>query len=627
MKSETESEKYLPVRLSHLLRHCSVGAIVRGTGNPAYTMVVQDIRDWTDRLGKPGGEIIHYVEGVKSALGITQDLRTPPVSQLDKNGRPDGVCIPARIFPSWMRCPKCSLLYNKPWLTLEDDELPRCGACESKPPLLQVIFVMVHEKGYLADVPWHYLAHGEGAKSPEKKNCRPHWEKPYLKLSEPDGSSNWILKCQCGASSSFSAGKRIPYGTDHQQPWLKESHETTEVEDLALILELNDVRIHKSHTLSALVIPPESRLLKGTVVDRLYRSSEWRKRLERKGTPFQRSSTLRQATSHFECRLDELSGAIEELDKGYPYYGRTMSIGEVLAQEWEGLSEPIPENKEDENLVTTHHTAAWQDLKLEHEADLNRRMSMVNRLVAVRRLKEIQILKGFWRPIGDKQDARMIPPDISGKSDWLPAIELFGEGIFFTLEENRVSQWEGLAAVEQRTEIINRRYVSANLSFEPEIILSPRFLLLHTLSHLLIRELESHAGYPAASLKERIYASRNSESPMAGILIYVAVPDVAGSLGGLADMADPKRFLRLLSNALARARWCSLDPVCSEHDGQGPALLNRAACHACALIPEPSCICGNLFLDRTFVKGEAGTQEFSLPSFFDFLPEPPETQR
>ena len=128
----------------------------------------------------------------------------------------------------------------------------------------------------------------------------------------------------------------------------------------------------------------------------------------------------------------------------------------------------------------------------------------------------------------------------------------------------------------------------------------------------MIRQLDAEAGYPAASLKERIYCA-TGRKPMAGILIYVAVPDEEGSLGGLMELAKPERFLRLLTGAFEAAAWCSLDPVCAEQEGHGPDLLNRAACHACVLVPETSCAYGNVLLDRVFVKGKVP----DVPAFPD----------
>ncbi|RZB14347.1 hypothetical protein StrepF001_38990, partial [Streptomyces sp. F001] len=60
------------------------------------------------------------------------------------------------------------------------------------------------------------------------------------------------------------------------------------------------------------------------------------------------------------------------------------------------------------------------------------------------------------------------------------------------------------------------------------------------------------------------------------------------------------------------AAWCSADPLCAEHAGQGFGNLNRAACHACALLPETSCESGNTLLDRALVVG--GEQ---VPGYFE----------
>ncbi len=103
------SEDYLPVRLSHLLRHCSVGAVVRG---PEFLMTVKDIREWTCRDGSPAGRVIPYVDQVRSALGIEQVLREPPIAKELDTGQVDGVCVPAVRFPTWMRCPGCGTRFH-----------------------------------------------------------------------------------------------------------------------------------------------------------------------------------------------------------------------------------------------------------------------------------------------------------------------------------------------------------------------------------------------------------------------------------------------------------------------------------------------------------------------------------
>jgi hypothetical protein len=180
-----------------------------------------------------------------------------------------------------------------------------------------------------------------------------------------------------------------------------------------------------------------------------------------------------------------------------------------------------------------------------------------------------------------------------------------------TLDEDRLKLWEQASAVKNRLAAMRARFEGSGPK-DPATF-SPRFVLLHTLAHLLMREIESEGGYPAASLSEALYCAVHPK-PMMGMLIYVAVPDIAGSLGGLAELAEPRRFLGILTRALEHARWCSLDPVCSEHEGQGPGLLNRSACHACALVPDSACAHGNTLLDRGVVKGDT---DAGLPAFFE----------
>ena len=138
--------------------------------------------------------------------------------------------------------------------------------------------------------------------------------------------------------------------------------------------------------------------------------------------------------------------------------------------------------------------------------------------------------------------------------------------------------------------------------------------MLHTLSHLLIRELALECGYNAASIRERIYADAEGQEPQAGILIYTAAADSDGTLGGLVDLGKPENLGRLLKQALSRAGICASDPLCSEHEPEKDRSLHAAACHACSFVSETSCEFGNRYIDRTLL---VPTLDVVDAAFFD----------
>ncbi len=125
--------------------------------------------------------------------------------------------------------------------------------------------------------------------------------------------------------------------------------------------------------------------------------------------------------------------------------------------------------------------------------------------------------------------------------------------------------------------------------------------MLHTLAHLLIRELALECGYNAASIRERVYADVEDGRDQAGFLIYTAAADSDGTLGGLVDLGKPANLGPIIHQALKRARVCASDPLCSEHDPRKDQSLHGASCHACSFVAETSCECGNRFLDRSLV--------------------------
>ena len=609
----------IPIRLSHLLGHSGVGAIVRGASG---LVVVQDTRQWTDRQGFSAGKLIPYVERVRAALGLEEQLCEPPVAKELANGQVDGTSVPATRFPSWMRCPSCGSMYRWPWRKDQPDNAPHCNyqGCKSHPKLEQVTWVLAHPEGYLADVSWHFLAH-QGARDPSQRNCK---VQDQLRLIER-GYEERILQCgACGAGTRFRGDERVGFGQGRIQPWTKDDlvppieagEECNKVD--ARVLSINDTRVYAPVAQTVLVIPPESRVRKGTVVDLLYRNSDDRRAIDAATMPLRKKSIKRELATRYRCELSDIDEALADIERGYPLYGEKLTPGQLRESEFKAFLEVLPDQREDEDLVTRNRSDEWRDLGTSVDLGTNEQkiVNGVRHLVRVDRLKAVKVFKGFKRPCATNEEKKRgvveatVLPDIVGQSDWLPAIELYGEGIFLALDEDRLKVWEQTPAVVSRLNRLLPRFTQSGRD-DPNP-LTTRFMLLHTLSHLLMRQIESEGGYPAASLIERIYCSSAPE-PMAGILIHVAVPDIAGSLGGLAELSEPRRFLGILIRALEHSRWCSLDPVCSEHEGQGPGLLNRAACHACALVPEPACEYGNTLLDRGFVKDDAAN---GLPSFF-----------
>jgi hypothetical protein len=203
-----------------------------------------------------------------------------------------------------------------------------------------------------------------------------------------------------------------------------------------------------------------------------------------------------------------------------------------------------------------------------------------------------------------------VPPS-QPQDRWLPAVEVFGEGIFIELQEQRITEWQKEHAswiAERIDDGLLTRLAGVSQTLPPLSAVSrawaSRYLMVHSLAHILTNQLVFECGYSTASLRERLYISADTSSPMAAFLIYTAAGDSEGTLGGLVRLGRPQRLGPVIQRALGRASWCSADPVCSEHlGGQGSKLANLAACHACVLLPETSCETINQGLDRAMVVG------------------------
>jgi hypothetical protein len=249
----------------------------------------------------------------------------------------------------------------------------------------------------------------------------------------------------------------------------------------------------------------------------------------------------------------------------------------------------------------------------------------LERVRRIETLTETRALRGFTR-VRDSDLKLSVGKTLlrrrklSLEHDWLPAYVVKGEGIYLELDPDRLRAWEQRHEVSTRAQKITDHYgdVARLRGVGPRTI-SPRFVLIHTLAHLLINELVFACGYSSASLRERLYVSETPGRTMAALLIYTAAGDSEGTMGGLVRMAKPENLWPVMSNAISDARWCSTDPVCMDagEKGQGPDSCNLAACHGCALLPETSCEEFNRFLDRGLV---IGTFDYPSIGYFADLP-------
>lgn len=610
----------ITVRQTKTIRECAVGAICR-TASECF--VPCDIRFWVDRNEKPIGRPIPLIrDHLKSFL---EHKGFPDVNLLQSptfavvNDRVTGQAtiqgnrIPSVRFPSWMRCLQCGLLHYLPWLSHGPGQGKAAGSvdglcCSSdgcRGRLEFVTWVLISAEGFLDDIPWSFLAHRDSRSAA----CGNPGGSLYLGR---DNRGRLTLQCRhCGASADNLNGIRnklffTGLATMREQPWLKRHVPVSEMKELPVAVKLTDVRVHIPDVVGALDIPPESRIDENDVRARISQLDAWSFMKPLQAVDRNRCRRLIKSTAILlGVSRETIHHALDDLEKGWPLAGRkpreVTSADEMLAAEYQALCTCYDDFNENERFVTEHRTGPWKSLiqGMGLPSHYRNIADAVDRLVIVKRLREVQAFCGFFRKY---RGVAPIRPGLDAPVDWLPACELYGEGIFFTLDEEQVHAWEQLPGCIDRSGLVSRRLERSAFRNGPAVP-SSRFILLHTIAHLIIKQLEFSAGYPVSSFKEKIFCSSGTSSPMSGILIYLVVPDKMGSLGGLAEHGKPANFLKLWLKAMEKAHYCSYDPICSEHEGQGPDQLNRAACHGCALLPETSCSYSNCLLDRQFVIG------------------------
>jgi hypothetical protein len=233
-------------------------------------------------------------------------------------------------------------------------------------------------------------------------------------------------------------------------------------------------------------------------------------------------------------------------------------------------------------------------------------MALVDSLALVHRMREVIAQIGFTRfeaamtDINGELDLGVRRAELATNVTWLPAVENRGEGVFIVLNQQEIARWRKSPALQMREKQLADGFVAWQRTHSSSQAVFPgaTYVLLHSLSHLLITAVSLECGYAASSIRERIYVGEAGS----GILLYTGSPDAEGTLGGLAAVG--RRMKDHLRMSLELGRLCSNDPVCANHqpdNRQEERFLHGAACHGCLLIAETSCERRNEFLDRALV--------------------------
>jgi hypothetical protein len=570
------------IRQSQLIATFGIGSIVDFIDN---TVIIAGLDDWNN-----DDALKIYNENLQRITGV--DYFISP-----KHGEGDNIWhksrdVPSYHFPETLYCPHCKELFN-----IKYTNNSRCQKCNTN--LVSSRFVLVCENGHMEDFPYSWWVH-------VGQKCDKSTE-PRILMYNIEGRSDidsLLIECKdCGKkrfiSPAFSenifSGEN-GYHCSGNHPHLSKKHTITDTECRALL----KTRLRSSSGIyfpvvqSALAIPPWSRIAM-RIIEKNYEPISF--------------MSQEQALCYIKEKIHPKYPkqiSIEDLIAAYSILIKTKNSIKKITEADVRISEYtvfLKGNIEEEDEYSACEAAIPDSLT-----------TYFDKIVIMDKLTEVIALRGFTRlkPWNGANDDRRLVPLSSKRINWLPAVKVHGEGVFFLFNQNRINRWK--STLDNRYEELKNTFSRTYFSNDK---LSDEYIMLHTFSHLLIRQLANDCGYNATSIKERIYSTYyntvNNNDVMFGVLVYLSSSDSDGSLGGLISIAKNTDLLeKIILEMLQKAMWCSADPFCINSKNQGFESLNYAACHDCMLLPETSCEYRNILLDRVSIVGIPGNRNIGF---------------
>lgn len=605
----SQKEKLAPrvgeIRPSQLMFTYGVGAVV---DLPKLSVIVNGLDDWPvkPQYMQPVIED-RLLVAVRYKLPSVKRLMSLPISpdagSADPHEPAFSTGVPVATFPRWMLCPQCRLLapledglfeLDTRWLHRPDRivyQHVNCIKSKSPPEVVPARFMIACESGHLDDFPWRDFVHRD-------EPCKQASPLHLIEYGASGEARDLEVRCGCGARRRLSEA----FVPENAPPCTGRRPHLRDYDPDGCELRARTILLGASNTwfpvvFSTVAIPVESERLAQLVND------NWAK-LQAVTSPevLQAFKSIGQIGGEFDEYNDqEVWEAIERRRARDAGDAPPQGMPDLKAPEWEILTHYNPtKNNDDFRLrpVELPANSPYHDV--------------IEQVMLVERLREVRAMIGFTRidaagELTDPERGEEIEPVRLAREDpsWVPANEVRGEGIFIQFKEEAIRAWQRQGMVTERGVAFftvhkkwraTRRIEDLEAGFP-----GMRYILLHSFSHALMRQLALECGYASASIRERIYARPLGKGgPMAGVLIYTSAPDSEGTLGGLVSLGKPETLAMLITQALETARLCASDPLCAERPpSQDGRTLHAAACHACSFAPETSCERGNKYLDRS----------------------------
>lgn len=527
-------------------------------------------------------------------------LYKPPVDEGDPGGQRTGIA--SFVFPAWFlaqvdetfESDSGQVYRTRPLVRW--DSLVRGGYLRDDrkiAPVVPVRFVQACVKGHLSDIDWYAFVRGDF----DTRRTGRLW------LDEGGAGNDFseiFVRCETTGARRPLSDAKIPGSKtlgkcQGRQPWLgPQVWEPCDVYNRLLVRSASNA--YFARTLSVIAIPDSDTALR-EAVDSVY--EDFLQYAEDIGD-IRRERKKQKVFVALEQFDDESVWAEVARRKSGGQRERKsikqLEIETLLAQP-EGSGEDVPDGEFYARARSLDRLPGW----------LSER---VDRIVLVHRLREVMAQVGFTRfeaavttiegELDDELALDVKAAPLAREPSWVPAVENQGEGVFIGFRTEAVREWLQRPVVRARGTRLEAGCEAWRRRKEVERSPFPGlpYLMLHSLSHLLITAVSLECGYAASAIRERIYAG----SAGYGILLYTGAPGSEGTLGGLVDVG--RSIEQHIQRALELGRLCSNDPVCAQHDPahvQEERYLHGAACHGCLLIAETSCERRNELLDRALV--------------------------